>query len=490
MWIRSFLILASSASASSVLQSDEHVLEVLLRHHRSISIARRLQGMGPPGGGGGGPPGGGGATAPGATTANTCGNSTCTKTGGGSYMNRAALSWSASGSTAGTFSGSFTTNGCPNHAGAYEYNGVVDSLVPTSSASCIQQTIPASSSYATPPAAAPLRGVIGYTISGGEQLYGPMDAGFSAGQVCTNGIGVCPAGTDTRMCGAWLERVCGTKNLKGNTSATMHMLLSDCGGHAGYHNHERLACEYSPTAAGHSAMVAVMLDGRALFGQYEATGAKPTDLDACGGHYGPTPASTVSNSDGTTNTYGATTNAYHYHVQSEAPFFVGCFGPVSGVAAAKALYPSCADSSASTACSCGASSASCSCAAGSSWSVCTSLGSYSSYRLDCPIYSPGLSQRNETDKSCVPCAGSCPGVGAGDSGGGSGGANAISSAALAIDLALAAVALVASAGLVWWYARGGCSHGGSGSKVGVSGAGGGLRLQGFVGALAAQGART
>ena len=145
-----------------------------------------------------------------------------------------------------------------------------------------------------------------------------MDNGFAIGDVCTNSRGACPAGTDTRLCGALHEKVCGTTALKGYTAATMHMLLSDCGGHAGYHVHESLACEYDAAAAGHSTMVAVMLDGRAVFGQYESTGVKPTDLDACGGHTGPTPASTIKNSDNTTNVYGATASTYHYHVQTEA----------------------------------------------------------------------------------------------------------------------------------------------------------------------------
>ena len=295
------------------------------------------------------------------------------------------------------------TNGCPNHAGAYQFNGVQDAGVPLSVASCIKQTIPASG-YTAPPIAAPLRGVIGYTISGGEEIFGPMDNGFALGQVCTNNRGVCPAGTDTRMCGAFLERVCGTAGLRGNTSASVHMLLSDCGGHAGYHNHEGLSCEYSATALGHSAMVAVMLDGRAVFGQYESTGVKPTDLDACGGHIGPMPATTITNSDGTRTTYSAVSSAaYHYHVQTEAPFFAGCFGPVASIAAAKALYPSCSDSITST-CTCSASSTSCSCADGSSWAACTSLGSYASYKINCPIYAGTASTRRlNSHNQSPPC---------------------------------------------------------------------------------------
>jgi hypothetical protein len=308
----------------------------------------------------------------------------------------------------GVFSGSLVTNACPNHAGAYEYGGVRDANVPAASASCQKWTLPVAAYVASAgsPKAAPLRLGIGYTISGGETIYGPMDAGFTAGQVCTVAHGTCPAGTDTRMCGALIERACGTAQLKGNTSASMHMLLSDCGGHAGYHVHEGLACEYSAAAAGHSALVGVLLDGRGLFGQFEGTGARPADLDACNGHYGPTPATRVG-----ADVYAATINTYHYHLTTEAPFTAGCFGPVASLAAAKALYASCAAGGA--ACSC-AQSATCSCVAGAVMTnVCTSLGLYTSYTLDCPVYSERAAPQVVTnDARCVPCAGNCAAYGA------------------------------------------------------------------------------
>jgi len=85
--------------------------------------------------------------------------------------------------TTGIFTGSITTNQCPNHAGAYQFNGVKDNLVGAATASCITFTVPVSG-YSGPKAA-PLLNGIGYTISGGEVLYGPMDAGFTVGQVTT-----------------------------------------------------------------------------------------------------------------------------------------------------------------------------------------------------------------------------------------------------------------------------------------------------------------
>jgi len=209
------------------------------------------------------------------------------------------------------------------------------------------------------------------------------------------------------MCGAYIEAACGTKNLKGNTTSTMHMLMSDCGGHAGYHNHQELACEYSATDAGHSKLTAILLDGRGLYGQYESTGVKPTDLDACNGHTGPTPVTTVG-----ANTYPATTSVYHYHITTEAPFFAGCFGPVASLAAANALYPSQCPSSGAT-CSCAGvttSGSSCSCADGTRMSVCTSLGRYTDYIINCPVYKHGSTSQSQvvtTDSTCVPCAGNC-----------------------------------------------------------------------------------
>jgi len=164
-------------AAARALVSDEWAVRHLLNAGHASATARRLQ----PGPGGGGPPGGGGGapTTSGAATSTACGTSACTTLGGGNFMSRASLTWSTA---TGTFSGSFVTNGCPNHKGAYEFNGVRDALVPASGSSCIQQTMPAPA-YATTPAAAPLRSVIGYSISGGENLYGPMDAGFTLSQV-------------------------------------------------------------------------------------------------------------------------------------------------------------------------------------------------------------------------------------------------------------------------------------------------------------------
>jgi hypothetical protein len=104
-----------------------------------------------------------------------------------------------------------------------------------------------------------------------------------------------------------------------------------------------------------------MMDGRGMYGQYEGTGALPT-LDACGGHYGDVPATTINGV-----TYPAATNVYHYHYQVGVPFSVGCFGPVNRIEDAKALYAKCND-------------------AGGYASGCTAKGYVSNYDLYCPVY--------------------------------------------------------------------------------------------------------
>ena len=93
---------------------------------------------------------------------------------------------------------------------------------------------------------------------------------------------------------------------------------------------------------------------------------------------------------------------------------------MASLAAAKALYPSCTGGGAACVCP---SAATCSCSAGQVMgATCTSLGSVTSYTLDCPVYRMGAASQstiNANDPTCVPCAGDC-----GSSGGGGTGAAA------------------------------------------------------------------
>lgn len=234
--------------------------------------------------------------------------------------------------------------------------------------------------------AAPLRGAVGYSLWG-VNIYGPMDAGFSSGQVCT---GTCVAGTDLTICGASLEYQCGTANVN------KAMLLDDCGGHASpYHFHTNMNCDYNASvSSGHSTLIGFGLDAKGLYGRYESTNTVPTNLDACGGHTGPTPASTFIDSNGQTVNIAAQTSGYHYHIIQGGPTTISCFGPVASVSAAQALYSTCLTGYTS---------------------CCTSLGQVT-YDLDCPIFNQesGGSLNNmgyTATSSCPVCQGNCAGAG-------------------------------------------------------------------------------
>jgi len=106
-----------------------------------------------------------------------------------------------------------------------------------------------------------------------HSILGPFDAGFNAGQACDNGKGSCVAGTDVTMCESKLKKECGT-------DFRAWMFLDDCGGHANpYHFHADLTCEYNQSSAGHSALLAIGLDGRGVYGKFESSSTAPTDLD-------------------------------------------------------------------------------------------------------------------------------------------------------------------------------------------------------------------
>eukprot|EP00873_Tetraselmis_striata_P041442 jgi/Tetstr1/461706/TSEL_000600.t1 len=228
----------------------------------------------------------------------------------------------------GLFSGTLVTNLCPKHnpdAGGND-------------ADCTEQTFP-DAAFAQTPTATPLLGRVALTYSGGVNVYGPFEAGFTTGQACSNGLGDCDAGIDIGTCDRELVAECGAEEgVAGYSSQNpdMYMLMDSCGGHAKpYHFHTDLVCEYDAAASGHSTLAAVALDGRGVYGRHESTGQLPVDLDACNGHTGPVPGP-PSNSD-------AGTEVYHYHTSTEPPYIVGCYGPVDSLDACKALYDTCSD---------------------------------------------------------------------------------------------------------------------------------------------------
>jgi len=282
---------------------------------------------------------------------------------------------------------SFTTNTCPSGANSYKYSGASVSGL-SATASCTKLTLPAAAYVSTSALASPIRNAVGFTLRGAN-IYGPMDAGFTLGQVCTNGLGTCSAGTDLSVCSAILEKQCGTSALK------TQMFLDDCGGHANpYHFHSDLKCEYNynSSAGGHSPLIGIMLDGRGLYGQWEDSSNTLPTLDACGGHTGPTPASFFLDSNGKNVSIAAQTSAYHYHIVAGGPNTISCYGPVASVTAAKNLYPSYCNT------------------AGTAY--CTSKGNIT-YNLDCPIFNQqgagGVTlQLNFTStEACPACTGNC-----------------------------------------------------------------------------------
>lgn len=170
----------------------------------------------PPNGGGGNPPS---QSVSGQTTSTQCtvSSGSCSGAGTSNYISR-SLSYSAS---TGLFSGTIITNQCSNNKWG-RYNGKDYSGTMGHTATCVQQTFPAPA-FVNTPAAASLRGPIGFSMAGGANIYGPLEAGFTAGQACTTNTGTCDAGIDVYACGLKLEQECGT-NLKA------YMLMDDCGG--------------------------------------------------------------------------------------------------------------------------------------------------------------------------------------------------------------------------------------------------------------------
>ena len=190
------------------------------------------------------------------------------------------------------------------------------------------------------PTAAPLRGAVGCLDLGvlatrpkagnknidANNLYGPMEAGFSSAQPGASCLQTfeLPGGVDTNVAESVMNTVC-----KANTGEVMQ-LLDYCGGHASpFHYHERMNCLYSAdTTTKHSTRIGTAADGNGVYGHNVDGGCEPTDLDWCGGRTGVTPDSNGK-------------EVYYYVVSNRAPFALGCFGPVTTEAQCRALYPEC-----------------------------------------------------------------------------------------------------------------------------------------------------
>ena len=149
---------------------------------------------------------------------------------------------------------------------------------------------------------------------------------------CAPGTGRVPAGVDTRTAEQVLALQCNVTLPRIDASGHRIGLLTACGGQGfEFRFHERLTCIENGHDAtlNHSQQVGQALDGRAIYGEYEASGdtvlARPA-LDACGGHFGPVPGDSAGVS-------------YHYHVSRDPPFTLGCFGPAGAVSDGSAAVP-------------------------------------------------------------------------------------------------------------------------------------------------------
>eukprot|EP00756_Hemistasia_phaeocysticola_P010873 Hpha_TRINITY_DN15056_c0_g8::TRINITY_DN15056_c0_g8_i1::g.126109::m.126109 len=264
--------------------------------------------------------------------------SNCAKDGSNNYH-----SWSGSyNSATGKFSGTMITNGCSQNAYGYCElcnGGQGMDMSNQHTASCNSVTFPASG-YDTTPKEAPRRGIVGLSVYG-VNIYGPLEAGFGSGtgpNPCTNGqTGVCSGGIDVPNCEAKIEHSCGTSNVN------YGLMLDTCGGHAmPYHYHKDLKCDYNHQASGHSPLIGIALDGRGVYGLYETSQTRPSNLDTCNGHTAATPA---FSGDGGSNSVTSTSSSsvYHYHVSSTAPYTLGCYGPAD-LAACKSATSGCGDS--------------------------------------------------------------------------------------------------------------------------------------------------
>ena len=185
---------------------------------------------------------------------------------------------------------------------------------------------------------------VGEKIATNAHIFAAFEDGFSSAQAdIISGWGCSPAslaydsegGLDLGIGTARNAAACGI-TLPSLSGTTWTGMTGSCGGHTGhYHFHGGFDC-YETKSGTHSPKVGTT-GVYNIYGRFEDYTAQTYPLlDACGGHYGTTPEST-------------TTNVYHYHIQRDAPFTLGCHGPSTSttygglvtVAECRALYSKC-----------------------------------------------------------------------------------------------------------------------------------------------------
>lgn len=183
---------------------------------------------------------------------------------------------------------------------------------------------------------------VGGTIASNSHIYGPFDAGFMEPQNdiitawgCSDpSVAHGNGGYDLAYETNKVASVCGINFPRIESSTSEYYgIVGACGGHTGdYHFHGGFEC-FETNSGTHSKKVGVAGNAN-VYGRWEDyTANKYPYLDACGGHFGFTPES-------------PSTAVYHYHIQRDPPFTIGCYGPSSSnglvtVSDCRALYPEC-----------------------------------------------------------------------------------------------------------------------------------------------------
>jgi hypothetical protein len=177
-------------------------------------------------------------------------------------------------------------NGLPDHptgeypiaqnSDAYQYDRNPNSIAEQS----IQYVIPTNPTIADQPTCLP-GGTIGVALTGGV-IFNALDA-------------------DAR-------------------DAVANEIFDECEGHpqqqGQYHYHHASPCFPQGEEGEHSPLVGYALDGFGIYGAQDENGEIITndELDECHGHFGPVPTDD-----------GGTVEVYHYHLNEEFPYTLGCF---------------------------------------------------------------------------------------------------------------------------------------------------------------------
>ena len=113
-----------------------------------------------------------------------------------------------------------------------------------------------------------------------------------------------------------------------NRDAVANEVFDACEGHPApggqYHYHHGSPCFDQGLPDEHSLLVGHALDGFGIYGPRDAGGVLMTndDLDECHGHTGPIPTGNSS-----------TIDVYHYHLNEQFPYTLGCFRGVANLPA-------------------------------------------------------------------------------------------------------------------------------------------------------------